>query len=253
MDVGEVDTASNGTLRPAHAEIENYLRGLIAAGQGRDRPLPTDRALAAQFGVSRMTARQAYQRLVSSGIVVRQPAIGSFVAPRVVEELERLGHGNLQRWEQQGFTTEVRVLRYEVRAAPEDVAGRLEVAAGSRLTYMEWLRLADGVPVIWDQRWVAADLFGRIDVGAIGRRSLSHLLFAQGIPLGRFENVMLARVAEEPEAAPLGIQPGDMVVARETIFRDRDQHPILSGLSVYPAGRVAFRQVGTLTLDEAPA
>ena len=47
----------------AYRRIERHLRGLIAAGAGREEPLPTETELAQEFGVSRMTVRQAFNAL----------------------------------------------------------------------------------------------------------------------------------------------------------------------------------------------
>ncbi len=76
------------------------MRDRIATDQlGPHTLLPSERELAEQHGVSRMTARQALSLLESEGVVYRKPPRGTFVAePRVrfhigsfSEEVSRLG------------------------------------------------------------------------------------------------------------------------------------------------------------------
>src|SRR5665213_3132293 len=85
---------------PRYYEIEQELRTKIATLRPHD-PLPSDTELCEQFGVSRMTARNAMQRLVQVGLVYREKGRGTFVSPRVVDrEVSHL----------RGFSDEMRTL-----------------------------------------------------------------------------------------------------------------------------------------------
>src|SRR5690349_14012907 len=85
---------------PLYMSIAADVRDRIATEQlGPHTLLPSERELAEQHGVSRMTARQALSLLESEGAVYRKPPRGTFVAePRVrfhvgsfSEEVARMG------------------------------------------------------------------------------------------------------------------------------------------------------------------
>jgi GntR family transcriptional regulator len=60
---------------PLYIQIEQELRGLVeSGGLGPLAQVPSEAELSDRFGVSRMTARKALDRLVGDGILFRQPA-----------------------------------------------------------------------------------------------------------------------------------------------------------------------------------
>lgn len=66
--------------RPGYREIVEEFRDRIARGELRDGDrLPPEREIAAQFEVSRMTARHALQALQHEGLVVSRTGSGTFV------------------------------------------------------------------------------------------------------------------------------------------------------------------------------
>lgn len=73
------------SVRPATAyeRIAHELQERLDAGEfGPSTPLPSESELVAAYGVSRNTARRAYQHLAESGAVVIRHGAGAFPAPR---------------------------------------------------------------------------------------------------------------------------------------------------------------------------
>lgn len=64
--------------RIAEALLHRLDTGEFTAGA----PLPSDAELVAEYGVSRNTARRAYQHLAEAGAVVVRHGAGAFPAPR---------------------------------------------------------------------------------------------------------------------------------------------------------------------------
>lgn len=64
-----------------YAEIKEYMLGQVEIGVWPEHSrVPSENDLAAQFSVSRMTARRALQELTEQGILYRTQGVGSFVA-----------------------------------------------------------------------------------------------------------------------------------------------------------------------------
>lgn len=73
---------------PKYARIERDLRRSIGDGSlPLGSRVPSEEALRERYGVSRMTARQALERLAHAGLLVRRQGVGTFVAATRVERV----------------------------------------------------------------------------------------------------------------------------------------------------------------------
>lgn len=73
-------------LRLRHAIRNGIERGALEPGQ----VLPSERDLARQLGLSRVTVRKAIAGLVADGVLTQRHGAGTFVAERIVKPLSRL-------------------------------------------------------------------------------------------------------------------------------------------------------------------
>lgn len=135
---------------PLYAQIADAVRAAISGGRLRtgDR-LPAERDLAVQLGVSRVTVRQAMNRLERHGLVERTVGRtgGTFVAePKIERDLSHYA-GLADQLERQQIDVAARVLSAGVRTASPAIAGALGLPAASPVYEIVRVRLANGRPV----------------------------------------------------------------------------------------------------------
>ena len=141
---------------PAYLRIAAALRDRI---QARELPphalVPSERELSRDFGVSRMTARQALVVLEGEGAVYRRPPRGTFVAePRLPLHLGSFSDEIART----GRRPSAEVLWAEPQAATPLVADALGLAPGATVHALQRLRGVDGDPLAIETSYYPADL-----------------------------------------------------------------------------------------------
>src|SRR3954471_17715193 len=147
---------------PAHAQIEEWLAGAIAAGRlSVGERLPPERELAARLGGSRMTLRQALAALEGRGLVVRTVGRsgGTFVAEPKLERDVTGFAGLSDQLRRQGVVAGARVLEAAEVPAPEHVAAALALAGSAPVHRIVRVRLANGEPVAVEETCFPAAAF----------------------------------------------------------------------------------------------
>jgi GntR family transcriptional regulator len=229
---------------PRYIAIAESLRDRILTDQlGPHTLLPSERELAEQHAVSRMTARQALTMLESEGVVYRKPPRGTFVAePRVrfhvgsfSEEVARLGlHPAAQ-------------LLWAQRQQPSpSVRAALELGDAADVHVFHRLRTVDDVPFAIETTYLPAELTpGILDEPDEG--SLWALLRDRyGIALSRSTAVLESIVLDDTSSALLKLRPGSAgtLLTRRTL--DSAGRCIEYARDIYRADRTAFEVAETL-------
>lgn len=113
--------------------------------------LPSERALAAMHGLSRMTVRQALTDLVTAGILYREQGRGTFVSARKMQQRNISSFSETVR--EMGFSPSTKVIEFAVIKPPEDIASKLMIKDADVYRALR-VRLADTVPVAVEEVFI---------------------------------------------------------------------------------------------------
>ncbi|WP_210397828.1 histidine utilization repressor [Motiliproteus sediminis] len=170
--------------------------------------LPTEMALAQEFGVSRMTANKAVQELVAEGVLVRHQGLGTFIA-EVRAESPLVGIRNISdEIQERGHVYSSRLLELSEVAVPAELAAQLGMVAGAPVFLSRIVHQENGVPIQYEARYVnPLHAPGYLDQDY--RQQTPNQYLSGLFPLPDVEHVVEAvRVDVEIEAL-LQLEPGE--------------------------------------------
>lgn len=205
---------------PIWAQIMIDLTKRIEAGEYPEQ-LPTDGELAAIYGVSRHTVREAVRRLHEQGVVSRARGLNTAVRPAVIEQELGFAYSFFRSVEEQGHDQHSVVLS-GTELPNVEIAGVLELPATTAFVFLERVRLVDGEPVALDRVWLPAEL-GRplLDVDLTHTSVYAELKRASDIvPETGSERIHPVR-ASKGDCQMLGVDPVEplLLVERTTTFK----------------------------------
>jgi GntR family transcriptional regulator len=238
------------TRAPRYREIEAALRAHVGELQPGD-PFPSDAALCREFGVSRMTARNAVQRLVDDGLVVRVPGRGSCVAQpgphRRADQLQPFS----REMELHGRRPSSRLLAREIRRSTPAEAAALGLARPEPVALVRRVRLADGEPIAVETAVLVGRAAPAVMAADLERGSLHAALARGGVHLRRGRATIGAEAATLEDAALLAVEPGAPLLVERRVIRDVHGLPVEATESRYPAGRYALDVA--FEMEQAPS
>ncbi len=224
-----------------YEEIAAYLR-TIALEMEPDTRMPSDAELCERFGVSRMTARQAVQVLVSEGIVYRKRGHGTFRQHRRIQRSLGSPLSFTENMRRRGLSASSKLLTFErARPTTEDAAA-LDIDEDSRVVILERLRYADAVPMAIERAVISPKVDVVLD-GSSGSTSL-HDAFEQSghIPTRALATVS-ARRATKRERDLLGLPTTGVVMVERRVISDQDGLALEHTETLYAADRYEFDAV----------
>jgi GntR family transcriptional regulator len=227
------------TYLPRYRAIEQTLRSRITVLRPGDR-LPSDSDLCLEFGVSRMTARNAMQRLADEGLVLRDPGRGSFVAEAPAHRrADRLLSFSLEM-QRQGRVPSSLLVSCELRAPRDAEASELRLGADESVVALRRVRIADAEPIAVETAVLPGRCASLVMAADLGRGSLHEALVAGGFVPWRGHAVIVAESATASDAQALRVNVGDPLLVERRVILDQHGVPLEATESRYPADRYAL-------------
>lgn len=221
-----------------HDEIKHQIEtGVFEVGQR----LPSERVMAEQFGVSRMTLRQAVTSLVEEGILTRYVGSGTFVASDRVREKMRGTTSFTEIIQNLGKTPSSKVLSYQKTKANEVECDKLQLKKGAQIIRMERIRYADELPICYEVASIPYRLIEDFAKNDIANHFYDTLANA-GKKIGRSEQIISAKIVNKEIANFLSIKQSSAILDLTQIsyFANSDETPFEYVLSQYVGERFEF-------------
>jgi len=211
-------------------------------------PIPSERQLTADLGVSRLTVRAALDELVREGHLVRRRGAGTYVSePKIAQELTVTSFTEDMR--RRGLTPASRILELRTVPAGAHLGRMLHVSPSERVVVVSRLRLADGEAMAIETLHVREALVPGLTARELEERSFYELLKDRyGITIAGGVQTIEPTVTNEEESEALGVplhspaflferltrsDPGDVVEFVRSIYRG-DRYRLVTELTVQP-------------------
>lgn len=199
--------AGRGQREPKYWALKQHLLDLLGA-LPPGSPIPTERALAGEFTVSRTTVRQALADLTVEGRLHRVQGKGTFVAePKLAQRLQLSSYTEDIR--AQGREPSSRLLGLDELPAEAELAKLLGIRSGARVLRLHRLRLADAEPMALETTHLPLGRFRGLRKHISAGGSLYAVLREHyGVEPDRAEETIETALAGPHEAELLGADVG---------------------------------------------
>jgi GntR family transcriptional regulator len=205
-----MDKINHDAPVPIYYQIMQDLKQKIVSGvfKPNDR-IPSEESLAKQYGISRMTARNAVTQLVNEGFLYRVHGKGTFVSkPRVEKSFAPLT-GFVEDMRAKGFVPGSKVLSFTEIVPNLKIRSILELDASEHVFEIIRLRYANAEPIVIQKAYVPSRFCPTLLEDDLESNSLYEILAKKyGLVLFKASQRMEAISATKEHAELLGIKRG---------------------------------------------
>jgi GntR family transcriptional regulator len=231
-------------------QVYNYLK--VRLVQGHFPPghkLPAESELAKSLNVSRVSLREALQRLELEGYIERKRGVGTFVIDRnpahVEAGIEKLiSMSSVIR--SRGHVPGTKETIIYAESATEDIAARLGIRIGDPVTVIDRVRTIDGKPIFVDSnRFPSAYFPATTPVASIGESLFTYVENKLGLHVSHSVARLLPALADEALADKLEVAPGTLLIKLDQVHYLQDNSPIWYSILQYRESEFSWYIVRT--------
>jgi GntR family transcriptional regulator len=228
------------SIVPLHAQVEELIRRMSSVPAYKSGKLiPNEIYLAKKLGISRNTVRQATNKLVYEGVLVRKKGVGTWFADKSVNTRIR----NWLSFSQEMKSLGIKIINYAINTEwiiPDPaVADFFGISKTQKILKMERLRGREDGPFVFFISYFhpRIGLTGKEDF----TRPLYEILekdYATVVKISKEE--LSAISADKNLARKLGIKAGDPILKRKRLVYDPGSRPVEYNIGYYRADSFVY-------------
>lgn len=224
-------TANEETLQPSpqplYMKIKEALKKSILEGVYKEHEkLPSEKSLMDQFGVSRITVRQALRDLTSEGLIFSSQGKGTFVSkPKAVQDVHRL-EGFGEAMASKGYDTTARVIGIRQMNGTREVLDALNLKPKAQVVEVKRIRYLNREPISIDTSYFPLEIGEHLFSKDLSGDIFPMLENQLGTTLGSADIRLEARAADAEVAELLQIEPGNPIMWVQRLTLDKNGIPV---------------------------
>jgi GntR family transcriptional regulator len=221
---------------PLYYQLEKVLRKRIISGKLKsDQAVPTEKELCQEFGVSRITVRQALLSLESDNLIRREQGRGTFVSFRNDNNFQFRLYGTVDDLFHLGVQTTLKLHSKKLINPSPEIIQDMKLNSGEKVYLFEGVRHLPKEHKAFFQAFVPEEIGRNIRL-----RDPGHPLFIERVEREILEMVKRGRQitsvssADKQQAAVMGIKKGDPLLVVKRIYFSRSGRALEMAVTHFP-------------------
>lgn len=202
---------------PMYRQIADTIRHKINDGEYKaGETLPTEAQLREEFGVSRVTVRQALKLLIENGELESIQGSGTYVKESKVNyDIYRQSSFN-EKWAHLNVATHSEVIAFEISTATLTMAEHLNINENDRIIYVKRVRYIEDNPITVEETWLPLELFPDLSYNVMQHSKYDYIEKQKGLVIDRSEQEILPVLPPKDVADLLGIDVNQPIIEKRT-------------------------------------
>lgn len=208
---------------PAFQRIKNLILESIQTGVWKQgQAIPSELALAKQFGVSRMTVNRAMRELTQEQVLTRVQGSGTFVAQKKYQTTLVQINSIAKEIRARGHSHRSELFLLEKMKAGEALAAQFEIAPNRYLFHSVMVHFENDEPIQVEERWVNPSVAPEYLQQDFARTTPNEYLL-ENVPLQSGQYTVEALPAPEAIAEMLHIKKNEACLVLQRTTRSMNQ------------------------------
>ncbi len=215
-----------GINTPLYFKIEMELRKKIMDGEySSGQLLPSERELVQQYEVSRLTVREAINRLVAQGLVKKKQGKGTYVSKSTTDHMVGSLNSSSEVFLLKNYIVKTKVIESKIAVPSRYICEKLQIdkCETEKIFYLERVRYANHKPVAYIKCYLPYGPIEKIETIDFSTATLYRTLEDHyRLELYEAYEVIEATGADEKSAKYLELEKGAPILLNQRIAYLRD-------------------------------